>query len=99
AEVVAYDPEGMEAAAKLLPHVRFGAGPYEIAAGADAVVIVTEWNAFRSLDLARLHATMRTPVLVDLRNIYRRHDVEAHGFVYDCIGRPAGARELKGEAA
>jgi UDPglucose 6-dehydrogenase len=99
AKVVAYDPEGMAAAAKLLPHVTFAVGPYEAAADADALVIVTEWNAFRSLDLERLRATMRTPVLVDLRNIYRRRDVEAHGFVYECVGRPAGAHELSSSEA
>jgi UDPglucose 6-dehydrogenase len=88
AKVIAYDPEGMGAAKELMPDLRFGSGPYEIAAGADAVVIVTEWNEFRSLDLERLGAVMKTPVLVDLRNVYRRDDVERRGFTYESIGRP-----------
>ncbi|HQZ13602.1 MAG TPA: UDP-glucose/GDP-mannose dehydrogenase family protein [Devosia sp.] len=89
ASVVAYDPEGMEMARPLLPRVAFGAGPYEVAEGADAVVIVTEWEAFRALDFGRLRGLMRTPVLVDLRNVYDRADVEAAGFVYECVGRPS----------
>jgi UDPglucose 6-dehydrogenase len=93
ASVAAYDPEGMDAARPLLPNVKFGTGPYDVAAGADALVIVTEWDAFRSLDFERLKDVMRTPVLVDLRNIYRRREIEALGFTYDCIGRPANARD------
>jgi UDPglucose 6-dehydrogenase len=89
ATVAAFDPEGMSSAKALLPGVEFGSGPYDIARDADAMVIVTEWNAFRSLDLDRLRAMMRTPVLVDLRNIYRRREVEAKGFTYECVGRPA----------
>jgi UDPglucose 6-dehydrogenase len=89
ATIAAYDPEGMDSARDLLPGVDFGQGPYEVADKADALVIVTEWNAFRSLDFHQLKSRMRTPVLVDLRNIYRRREVEAQGFVYDCIGRPA----------
>jgi UDPglucose 6-dehydrogenase len=93
ATVAAFDPEGMDAASSVLSDVTFGSGPYDVAEGADALVIVTEWNAFRSLDLERLRGVMKTPVLVDLRNIYRRREVEAQGFVYDCVGRPAGARD------
>lgn len=93
ASVAAYDPEGMAGAAAMLPGVEFGSGAYEVAAGADALVIVTEWNEFRSLDLARLRETMKTPLLIDLRNIYRRRDVEDKGFAYECVGRPLGVRE------
>ena len=93
AKVAAFDPQGMTAAAPLLPHVSFGTDPYDVAEGASALVIVTEWNEFRSLDLERLRATMAAPVLVDLRNIYRRKEVEAHGFVYECVGRPPTAGE------
>jgi UDPglucose 6-dehydrogenase len=100
ASIAAYDPEGMNSAKALLPDVEFGAGPYEVARDADAVVIVTEWNAFRSLDLDQLRFVMRTPVLVDLRNIYSRREVEAHGFAYDCIGRPPNASDwVASEAA
>jgi len=88
AEIVAHDPEGMGAAEGLLPGVVMAAGPYEAAAGADALVLITEWNAFRSLDLARLKASMRGDVMVDLRNVYRHEDMERHGFRYDSVGRP-----------
>jgi UDPglucose 6-dehydrogenase len=93
ASIAAYDPAGMSAAQALLDNVRFVGDPYAAVENADAVVIVTEWDEFRSLDLNRLRAAMRTPVLVDLRNIYRRRDAEAAGLVYDCVGRPAGVPE------
>jgi len=88
ASIVAHDPEGMKAAQGLLPGVVMAAGPYEAAAGADALVLMTEWNAFRSLDLARVKASMRGDAIVDLRNIYRHEDMERHGFRYDSVGRP-----------
>ncbi|MDQ6437817.1 UDP-glucose/GDP-mannose dehydrogenase family protein [Mesorhizobium sp. LHD-90] len=88
ARVRAYDPEGMEGAKALLDGVEFGGSPYEIAKGADALVIVTEWDAFRALDLDRIGKAMKAPVLVDLRNIYKAHEVEKHGFSYISIGRP-----------
>ena len=65
------------------------ADPYEAAAGADAVVLVTEWDALRALDLRRLAASMRAPVLIDLRNIYPPEDVESAGLAWHGIGRPA----------
>jgi len=86
AKVRAFDPEGMVGAAILMPDVAMASDAYDAAAGADSLVIVTEWNAFRSLDLSRLKTLMRTPVLVDLRNIYRRHEVEAAGFLYEGVG-------------
>jgi UDPglucose 6-dehydrogenase len=87
AAVRAYDPEGTEQARPLLPGVTFAADPYACAEGADALVLVTEWGAFRALDLARLQAIMRRPVLVDLRNVYRPEDARRHGFTYSSIGR------------
>ena len=90
AHVRAYDPEGMEAAATLLPEVEMCPGAYAVAEGADAVAIVTEWNAFRALDLRRLALKMAVPRLVDLRNLYERATVEALGIEYHCVGRPAG---------
>lgn len=87
AKVTGYDPEGMENARKLIDGIEYAKGPYEAAQGADAVVIVTEWNQFRALDLDRLKSTMASPVLVDLRNIYRPDEVTAHGFTYEGIGR------------
>jgi len=89
AAVKAYDPEGMALAAPMLPEVTMCASAYAVAEGADAVAIVTEWDAFRALDLSRLKAAMATPLLVDLRNIYDRATVEALGFSYECVGRPA----------
>ena len=86
ARIVAYDPEGMEQARPLLQGVDYAEDAYACAEGADALVIVTEWNAFRALDLARLKATMAAPVLVDLRNVYASADAEQHGFAHAGIG-------------
>ncbi|ARO55692.1 UDP-glucose-6-dehydrogenase [Methylorubrum extorquens] len=86
AQIVAYDPEGMEQARPLLQAVAYAEDAYACAEGADALVIVTEWNAFRALDLARLKGLMRAPVLVDLRNIYAPAETERHGFAYSGIG-------------
>ncbi len=87
AEVHAFDPEGMHEAAKLLDGVVFRDGPYEAVEGADAVVILTEWDQFRALDLDRVKGLLRQPVMVDLRNIYRPEDLRARGFRYSSIGR------------
>jgi len=89
AEIVAYDPEGMNAARSLLPGIAYAEGPYDVAKGADSVVLVTEWTAFRSLDLNRLKAAMRTPLFVDLRNVYRKSEMQRAGFRYRSVGRPA----------
>jgi UDPglucose 6-dehydrogenase len=87
ATVRAFDPEGMTEAAHLLPDVQMTDSAYAAAEGADAVVIVTEWDPFRALDLDRLKGLMARPVLVDLRNIYRPEDMAARGFEYSGIGR------------
>lgn len=84
----AFDPEGMEAAKDYLSGVTFGSDPYSIAEGADALVLVTEWDAFRALDFPRLKGVMREPLLVDLRNVYRREQIARHGFRYISVGRP-----------
>ena len=86
AEIMAYDPEAMEQA-KPLMQVAFAKGPYDCVEGADAVVIVTEWDAFRALDLNRVKAALKSPVVVDLRNVYRAEEMRAHGFAYHGIGR------------
>ncbi len=86
-EVTAYDPEGMELARPLMPGVTMCSGPYEAIDGADATVIVTEWDAFRALDLERIKRIAK-PVLVDLRNVYDPADVRGHGFTYLSVGRP-----------
>jgi UDPglucose 6-dehydrogenase len=92
ARIVAYDPKGAKAAAELLPGVVFAAGPYDCVAGADALAIITEWEAFRALDLPRIRAAMRAPVVVDLRNIYRPDQMAALGFSYESVGRGAKRR-------
>ena len=91
AQVRAFDPAGMEQAKHELPTIKYCDDAYSCARGADALVIITEWVQFRTLDLPRLKQAMKQPVIVDLRNIYRRDDVEALGFTYECIGRPRSA--------
>jgi UDPglucose 6-dehydrogenase len=86
--VSAYDPEGMDLAKPLMPWVEMAANAYAAANQADAVVIVTEWDAFRALDLERIKAGARVPLLVDLRNIYDPAEVRSHGFTYVSVGRP-----------
>ena len=86
ARVRAYDPVGMGQAKDVLGGIEFCEGPYACAQGADALVIVTEWEQFRALDFERLRTAMKQPVLVDLRNVYRPEDIE--GFAYHGIGRP-----------
>jgi UDPglucose 6-dehydrogenase len=87
AKVRAYDPEGIEQARPLLRGVEFVSDPYAAAAGADALVIVTEWDEFRALDLKRVASILANPVLVDLRNIYTADEVERVGLQYHGIGR------------
>jgi UDPglucose 6-dehydrogenase len=89
----AHDPKGMERAVECLSGVSFHEGPYEAATGAHAVVIMTEWESFRALNLERMKAVMADPLLVDLRNVYRRTQVARFGFRYVSIGRPAQAIE------
>lgn len=86
AKVQAFDPEGHEAK-HLLNDVDFKDGPYEVAEGADVLVMITEWDQFRALDLDRLKLLMNAPVMVDLRNIYRPSDMIHRGFRYVSIGR------------
>ena len=85
--VRAHDPEGMEIAKTMMPDITYCGDAYAAAQGADAVVIVTEWNIYRALDLKRLAATMAAPVMVDLRNVYPPSDAERAGFAYSSIGR------------
>jgi UDPglucose 6-dehydrogenase len=89
AKVQAYDPVGMEQAKQVLSGVAYSDDPYACADGADALIIVTEWEQFRALDLNRLKRSMKSPVLVDLRNIYRPDEMTQRGFVYESVGRPA----------
>ncbi|MBC9031002.1 UDP-glucose/GDP-mannose dehydrogenase family protein [Sphingomonas sp. JC676] len=98
AKIRAYDPEGMEAARPLLKDVHYAGSAYDAAEGAHAAVIVTEWDAFRALDLPRLRGVMAQPVLVDLRNVYPPKKVEAEGFRYVSVGRPSDA-DLTGDVS
>jgi UDPglucose 6-dehydrogenase len=88
ASVRAYDPESMQQARSELPDIHYSDDAYACAKDADALVIVTEWEQFRALDLKRLKAELKQPVVVDLRNVYRPDEMIAHGFSYDSVGRP-----------
>ncbi len=93
ARVRAFDPAAMDACRPLWPQVTFCADPYEAAQGADGLVIVTEWNQFRALDLRRLRELLSRPLIVDLRNIYEPGKMAAAGFEYVSVGRPGSAGE------
>ncbi|MGD8985760.1 MAG: UDP-glucose/GDP-mannose dehydrogenase family protein [Desulfobacteraceae bacterium] len=88
ASVVAFDPAGMEAAKEVLGKVVFAKDMYDVAKDADALVLATEWNEFRFLDWDRVKALLRSPIVVDLRNIYDPVRMRARGFDYLCVGRP-----------
>ncbi len=87
ARIQVYDPVAMDNARRILSNVTFCQSPYEVARGADAVVLVTEWNEFKQLDMERIKAAMRTPILIDGRNIYDPAQMRARGFIYRGIGR------------
>jgi UDPglucose 6-dehydrogenase len=87
AKVRAYDPEGMEQAKLVLDGIDYCTNSYEAMEGADALVIVTEWDAFRALDLDRVKSLLSAPILVDLRNVYPREMAEKAGFSYTAVGR------------
>ena len=102
-QVVAYDPAAVDRSREVLdPSVKFAANPYETAAGADALLILTEWEEFASLDLDRLHREMKYPIVIDGRNLYRPDVMAEHGFTYYSVGRipvipeglPAGAVDI-----
>lgn len=88
AKVIAHDPVAKEQAEKFLNGLEWVDDPYEAAKDADALVIITEWNEYRQLDLERIAGSMKKKRLVDLRNIYKVSEVEPHGFHYVSIGRP-----------
>jgi len=87
ARVRAYDPHGMAEARKLMPRLETAADPYACIEGADAMLILTEWDQFRALDLDRVKNALRSPIVVDLRNIYMPSDVAANGLTYVGVGR------------
>jgi UDPglucose 6-dehydrogenase len=87
ASIAAYDPEGIEQAKLVLTGIDYASNPYTCMEGADALVIVTEWEQFRALDMRRIKEFLRQPLLIDLRNIYMPDDVRRHGLTYMSIGR------------
>jgi UDPglucose 6-dehydrogenase len=89
-----YDPEGMEAAQSHLPDVRMCESPYHAMAGAVALVVLTEWNEFRALDLDRTRRLLKTPLIIDLRNIYALEEMKSAGFTYHSVGRPSVLAEV-----
>src|SRR5689334_8453500 len=91
ATIRAYDPEGTDEAKKLLSGIAYCGSAYETMEGADALVLITEWNEFRALDLDRVKTLLKAPVIVDLRNIYKPDEMAAAGFSYVSIGRNAAA--------
>ena len=90
ATIVAFDPVGREQAERALPPIEYAAAAEDVADGADALVIVTEWDEFRALDLSEIAERMRGNVLVDLRNIYSQDEAEEAGLSYQGVGRGSG---------
>jgi len=88
ARVRAFDPEGIEEARKLMPDLDYCGDAYQTMEGADALILITEWNEFRALDLDRVKSLLRQPVVVDLRNVYQPDEMIAAGLSYHSIGRP-----------
>ena len=87
ARIRAFDPEGMDQARQVLNDVDYASNPYDCLAGADVAALVTEWDAFRALDMDRVKAVMKTPAIADLRNVYRPEEMARRGFEYVSIGR------------
>ena len=89
--VFAHDPAGMSEARELMPGVRYCDDAYETLQGADALLLLTEWNAYRGMDIVRMRNLMRQPLVMDLRNVYRSREMRRAGFAYHSIGRPKRA--------
>jgi UDPglucose 6-dehydrogenase len=87
AAVKAYDPKAMGVARKMFTGVKFCKNPYEVARGSDALVIVTEWDEFKQMNLDKVRALMTHPIIIDGRNIFDPETVESKGFIYKSIGR------------
>ena len=87
ARIRAFDPEGMDQARQVLVDVDYAANPYDCLTGADVAALVTEWDAFRALDMDRVKAVMKTPAIADLRNVYRADEMARRGFAYVGVGR------------
>ena len=95
AKIHVFDPQGQKEGATLLPGVKWCSDPYAAIEGADSLVIITEWNEFSALDLARIKKLLNSPVMIDLRNIYQPQEMEKAGFTYHSIGR-VSVKPLKG---
>jgi UDPglucose 6-dehydrogenase len=87
AKIRAYDPKAMENARTALRNIVYGKDAYDTAKGCDALVILTEWNQFRNLDLPRLRSLLKNPVFIDLRNVYEPAKMKQAGFHYSAVGR------------
>jgi UDPglucose 6-dehydrogenase len=98
ASLRAYDPVAVENARKILDGVKFCNDAYEVAASADAVILVTEWNEFKQLDMPRLYSSMRRKVFIDGRNVYEPSEMRAYGFEYRGVGRPLPTMQKREEA-
>src|SRR5215472_13580350 len=98
ARIRAFDPEGIAEAKKLMPELDYRSDPYEAMDGADALILITEWNAFRALDLARVKRLLRRPLVIDLRNIYKPEEMAAIGLAYHSIGRASSPAEAAAAA-
>ena len=94
AEVSAYDPEATENTREIFPQVRYAQTPYGAVEDTSAVVVMTEWDVFRNLDLQRVRELMTEPVIVDCRNIYNPEDLNSTGFRYSGVGRPSERGEV-----
>lgn len=92
ARIRAYDPAAMDNARRIFDGIEYCSDAYEVAVDADVLVVATEWNQFRNLDLEQVRDSMRSPIVVDLRNIYDPKKMATLGFTYDCIGRPPAER-------
>jgi UDPglucose 6-dehydrogenase len=98
--VTAYDPAAMERAREVLPpteKMRYASDLYEAAKDADAVLILTDWKEFATMDLARLNRAMRFPIMIDGRNLYKPHEMQSHGFTYVSVGRPTAYHAQEGK--
>ena len=89
----AFDPASNEACREILPEIDYVSDPYKAVDGAEAAIIVTEWNLFRALELKRLKNLMARPLIIDLRNLYEPEKMAEAGFSYISVGRPAGQPE------
>ena len=86
AKVVAYDPVAMENARRVLPDIEYRENPYDVADGADCLAIVTEWDEFKNLDLEKIKSLLKTPIIFDGRNVFKKEKMEELGFIYKGIG-------------